>query len=36
MKRPELNNEQLQAMKTRPGFVAALDQSGGMYSEGSG
>ena len=29
MKRPELNNEQLQTMKTRPGFVAALDQSGG-------
>jgi Fructose-1,6-bisphosphate aldolase len=29
MKTPELNNEQLQAMKTRPGFVAALDQSGG-------
>jgi len=29
MKAPGLNNEQLQAMKTRPGFVAALDQSGG-------
>ena len=29
MKRPELNNEQLQTMKTRSGFVAALDQSGG-------
>ena len=29
MKTPELNNEQLQTMKTRPGFVAALDQSGG-------
>ena len=29
MKKPELNNEQLQTMKTRPGFVAALDQSGG-------
>ena len=29
MKTPDLNNEQLQAMKTRPGFVAALDQSGG-------
>jgi len=29
MKRPELNNEQLRTMKTRPGFVAALDQSGG-------
>lgn len=29
MKMPELNNEQLQTMKTRPGFVAALDQSGG-------
>src|ERR1043166_1235720 len=24
-----MNNEQLQIMKTRPGFVAALDQSGG-------
>jgi fructose-bisphosphate aldolase class I len=24
-----MNNEQLQTMKTRPGFVAALDQSGG-------
>jgi fructose-bisphosphate aldolase class I len=29
MKTPELNNEQLQTMKTRPGFVAALDESGG-------
>jgi fructose-bisphosphate aldolase class I len=29
MKTPELNDEHLQAMKTRPGFVAALDQSGG-------
>ena len=29
MKKPELNNEQLRTMKTRPGFVAALDQSGG-------
>ena len=29
METPELNNEQLQIMKTRPGFVAALDQSGG-------
>jgi fructose-bisphosphate aldolase, class I len=29
MKRPELNNEQLRIMKTRPGFVAALDESGG-------
>src|ERR1700746_3786868 len=29
MKTPEFNNEQSQAMKTRPGFVAALDQSGG-------
>jgi fructose-bisphosphate aldolase, class I len=29
MKTPELNNEQLQAMGTRPGFVAALDESGG-------
>jgi fructose-bisphosphate aldolase, class I len=29
MNTPRLNNEQLQAMKARPGFVAALDQSGG-------
>jgi len=29
MKTPQLNNEQLQTMKTRPGFVAALDESGG-------
>jgi fructose-bisphosphate aldolase class I len=29
MKTSGLNNEQLQVMKTRPGFVAALDQSGG-------
>jgi fructose-bisphosphate aldolase, class I len=29
MKTPELNNEQLQTMRTRPGFVAALDESGG-------
>lgn len=29
MKTPELNSEQLQVMKTRPGFVAALDESGG-------
>ena len=29
MKTPELNNEQLQTMKTRSGFVAALDESGG-------
>ena len=29
MKTPELNNEQLQTMKNRPGFVAALDESGG-------
>jgi fructose-bisphosphate aldolase, class I len=29
MNTPELNNEQLQAMRTRPGFVAALDESGG-------
>ncbi len=29
MKTPDLNNEQLQTMKTRPGFVAALDESGG-------
>jgi fructose-bisphosphate aldolase, class I len=29
MKTPGLNNEQLRAMKTRPGLVAALDQSGG-------
>jgi fructose-bisphosphate aldolase class I len=29
MKMPELNDAQLRTMKTRPGFVAALDQSGG-------
>jgi len=29
MKKLELNDEQLQIMKTRPGFVAALDESGG-------
>jgi fructose-bisphosphate aldolase class I len=29
MKRPELNDDQLRIMKTRPGFVAALDESGG-------
>jgi fructose-bisphosphate aldolase class I len=29
MKKPALNDEQLQIMKTRPGFVAALDESGG-------
>jgi len=29
MKISELNDEQLQIMKTRPGFVAALDESGG-------
>ena len=29
MKTPALNDEQLQIMKTRPGFVAALDESGG-------
>ena len=29
MKRLELNDEQLRIMKTRPGFVAALDESGG-------
>ena len=29
MKRFELNDEQLRIMKTRPGFVAALDESGG-------
>jgi fructose-bisphosphate aldolase class I len=29
MKEPELNDEQLRIMKTRPGFVAALDESGG-------
>jgi fructose-bisphosphate aldolase class I len=29
MKTAELNNEQLQVMKTRPGFIAALDESGG-------
>src|SRR5262252_5893575 len=29
MTTPEFNKEQLQKMKTQPGFVAALDQSGG-------
>src|SRR4051812_17541829 len=29
MKKPQLNAEQLQTMRTRPGFVAALDESGG-------
>ena len=29
MKMSELNSEQLKIMKTRPGFVAALDESGG-------
>ena len=29
MKTSELNNEQLRTMKSRPGFVAALDESGG-------
>jgi fructose-bisphosphate aldolase class I len=29
MKKPDLNDEQLRIMKTRPGFVAALDESGG-------
>src|ERR1700692_3822613 len=29
MKSPDLNNEQIQIMKTRLGFVAALDESGG-------
>jgi fructose-bisphosphate aldolase, class I len=29
MKSPELNNEQFLTMKNRPGFVAALDESGG-------
>ena len=29
MKSPGLNEQQLQKMKTHPGFVAALDQSGG-------
>lgn len=36
MKTPALNNEQLQAMKTRPGFVAALDQSGGSTPKALG
>jgi hypothetical protein len=30
MKRFELNDEQLRIMKTRQGFVAALDESGGI------
>jgi len=29
MTTPALNKEQLDKMKTQPGFVAALDQSGG-------
>jgi len=29
MTTPDFNKEQLQKMKTQPGFVAALDQSGG-------
>jgi fructose-bisphosphate aldolase, class I len=29
MKSLDVNEEQLQKMKTRPGFIAALDQSGG-------
>src|SRR5258707_5679267 len=29
MKSIDLNEEQLQQMKTHPGFIAALDQSGG-------
>ena len=29
MKSPGLNDQQLQKMKTHPGFIAALDQSGG-------
>ena len=29
MKKPDLNDEQFRIMKTRPGFVAALDESGG-------
>ena len=29
MKSIDLNEEQLQKMKTHPGFIAALDQSGG-------
>ena len=29
MTSPGLNEQQLQKMKTYPGFIAALDQSGG-------
>ncbi len=29
MKSLDVNEEQLQKMKTHPGFIAALDQSGG-------
>src|SRR5512145_2971003 len=29
MNSPSLNDQQLQKMKSQPGFVAALDQSGG-------
>ena len=32
MKSPGLNEQQLQKMKTHPGFIAALDQSGGRSS----
>ncbi len=32
MKTPELNSEQLRIMKSRPGFIAALDESGGSTS----
>ena len=36
MKNSMLNDEQLRIMKTGPGFVAALDESGGSHSEDSG
>src|SRR6185503_7826103 len=29
MKRPDFNEQQFEQMKTHPGFIAALDQSGG-------
>jgi fructose-bisphosphate aldolase class 1 len=30
-----LNEQQLQKMQTQPGFIAALDQSGGSTPNGS-
>ena len=36
MKSPGLNEQQLQKMKTHPGFIAALDQSGGSTPQALG